>query len=274
MSLLTYTDARPWAKAIKTAVVTQKMPPWFADAKVGHFSNERKLSTEEIATLASWADNGAPEGDAKDRPPALSFPEGWNLKPDMIVDFTHMPISKEIALAAIAAGVRPVIGTSGYAASDVEELRAASGRAKIGCVFAPNFGIGAVLMMKFAADAAPHYRAVEIVEMHETGKKDAPSGTAMATARRLASAGTFERPPTALFKADGARGAEIEGIGIHSLRMPGVVAHQEVLFGGAGETLRITHDSTSRTSFMPGVLLAVRAAKGLTTFLDGLETVL
>ena len=99
MSLLTYTEARPWAKAIKAAVVTQKMPPWFADAKVGHFSNERKLSTEEIATLASWADNGAPEGDAKDKPAALSFPEGWNLKPDMIVEMPnefHVPASGAI----------------------------------------------------------------------------------------------------------------------------------------------------------------------------------
>src|SRR6202451_4378528 len=99
MSLLTYTEARPWAKAIKAAVVTQKMPPWFADAKVGHFSNERKLSTAEIATLASWADNGAPEGDAKDKPAALSFPEGWNLKPDMIVEMPnefHVPASGAI----------------------------------------------------------------------------------------------------------------------------------------------------------------------------------
>ena len=99
MSLLTYTEARPWAKAIKAAVVTQKMPPWFADPKVGHFSNERKLSTEEIATLASWADNGAPEGDAKDKPAALRFPEGWNLKPDMIVEMPnefHVPASGAI----------------------------------------------------------------------------------------------------------------------------------------------------------------------------------
>ena len=99
MSLLTYTDARPWAKAIKAAVVTQKMPPWFADAKVGHFANERKLSAEEIATLASWADNGAPEGDAKDKPAALSFPDGWNLKPDMIVEMPnefHVPATGAI----------------------------------------------------------------------------------------------------------------------------------------------------------------------------------
>jgi len=195
-------------------------------------------------------------------------------KPDVIVDFTHMPDSKRIALAAIAAGVRPVIGTSGYGAEDIQELRDACGRAKVGCVFAPNFGIGAVLMMKFAAEAAPFYRAVEIVEMHESGKKDAPSGTAMATARRLAAAGTFDRSPTTLFKAPGARGAETEGIGIHSLRLPGVVAHQEVIFGGEGETLRIVHDSSARTSFIAGVLTAVRAARNLNHFIEGLEQLL
>src|SRR6266851_1774635 len=94
MSLLTYADARPWAKAMKAAVATQKMPPWFADPKVGHFSNERKLTAEQIATLASWADNGAPEGDAKDRPAPRQFVEGWNLKPDMIVEMPtdfHIP---------------------------------------------------------------------------------------------------------------------------------------------------------------------------------------
>lgn len=194
--------------------------------------------------------------------------------PDVIVDFSRMPDSKAIALAAIGLGVRPVIGTSGYTAADIAELRAACERTKTGCVFAPNFGIGAVLMMRFAEDAARHYQTVEIVEMHESGKKDAPSGTAMATARRLAAAGRFGRDATKNVVAEGARGAEMNGIGIHSLRLPGVVAHQEVIFGGSGETLRITHESTSRESFMNGVLIAVRKAKGLTSFVDGLETLL
>ena len=210
-------------------------------------------------------------GDREYDDPAHLFAQA---KPDILVDFTHFPDSKTIALAAIEAGVRPVIGTSGYGADDVEVLRGASEKAAVGCVFAPNFGIGAVLMMKFAAEAARHYRAAEIIELHETGKKDAPSGTAVATARRMAGAGTFARPATALIKADGARGADMHGIGIHSLRLPGVVAHQEVLFGGDGETLRIIHDSTSRASFMAGMLLAVRAAKDLTRFVDGLESLL
>lgn len=201
-------------------------------------------------------------------------------RPEVLVDFTHFPDSKKIALACIESGVRPVIGTSGYVVDDVDDLRAACERETIGCIFVPNFGIGAVLMMKYAADAARHYDAVEIIEMHEAGKKDAPSGTSTATARRLAaarsaaSAGPFRRAKTALMKMDGARGAEVDGIGIHSLRLPGVVTHQEVLFGGDGETLRITHDSTSRSSFMPGMFVAIRAARDLTTFVDGLESLL
>lgn len=201
-------------------------------------------------------------------------------RPEVLVDFTHFPDSKKIALACIESGVRPVIGTSGYVVDDVDDLRAACERETIGCIFVPNFGIGAVLMMKYAADAARHYDAVEIIEMHEAGKKDAPSGTSTATARRLAaarsaaSAGPFRRAKTALMKMDGARGAEVDGIGIHSLRLPGVVTHQEVLFGGDGETLRITHDSTSRSSFMPGMFVAIRAARELTTFVDGLESLL
>lgn len=195
-------------------------------------------------------------------------------RPDVLVDFTLYPGSKEIALGAIERGVRPVIGTSGYAETDLAELRAACERRRVGAVLAANFAVGAVLMLKFAEAAARHYRVVEIVEMHEAGKKDAPSGTAMATARRLARAGTFERPPTAALKAEGARGASLNGVGVHSLRVPGVVAHQEVLFGGDGETLRIVHDSTSRASFMPGVLLAVRAAAGLQKFVEGLEELL
>lgn len=201
-------------------------------------------------------------------------------RPEVLVDFTHFPDSKKIALACIESGVRPVIGTSGYVVDDVDDLRAACERETIGCIFVPNFGIGAVLMMKYAADAARHYDAVEIIEMHEAGKKDAPSGTSTATARRLAaarsaaSAGPFRRAKTALMKMEGARGAEVDGIGIHSLRLPGVVTHQEVLFGGDGETLRITHDSTSRSSFMPGMFVAIRAARDLTTFVDGLESLL
>jgi len=197
-----------------------------------------------------------------------------NTRPDVLVDFSVFPASKGISIDAIGRGVRPVIGASGYGAGDVQELRAAVTRSGIGCVFAPNFAIGAVLMMKFSVEAARHFGAVEIVEMHESGKKDAPSGTAMATARAIRGVRAFERAPTASVIAQGARGADVGGVGVHSLRMPGVVTHQEVRFGGDGEQLTIMHDSSSRSSFMPGVLLAVRAAKGLTRFVDGLGELL
>jgi len=168
--------------------------------------------------------------------------------------------------------VRVVIGTSGYGEDDLAEVRSAVERTGIGAIFAPNCALGAVLMMKFATLAAPHFDAVEIVETHESGKKDAPSGTAMATARRLASTGAFARAETKVVKAAGARGADVGGIGVHSLRLPGMVAQQEVLLGGHGEILSIRHHSLSRQSFMPGVLLAVRAAEKLDRFVDGLES--
>jgi 4-hydroxy-tetrahydrodipicolinate reductase len=240
-----------------------------AHGKMGRVTIDALRAADDMTYVGGLVRGAADDGEFSDFAQLEA-----RAKPDVIVDFTHMPYSKIVALGAIAAGVRPVIGTSGYGSDDIDELRSACTRTMTGCIFAPNFGIGAVLMMKFAAEAARQYRTVEIVEMHESGKKDAPSGTAMATARRLAAAGSFSRPPTAMFKAEGARGAELKGIGIHSLRLPGVVAHQEVVFGADGETLRIIHDSTSRTSFMPGVLLAVRAAKDLTTFVDGLEQLL
>ena len=194
--------------------------------------------------------------------------------PDVIVDFSLFPDSKRIVLESLERGVRAVIGTSGYGPDDLADVRSAVERTGIGAIFAPNFSIGAVLMMRFAAEAAPHFDAVEIVETHESGKKDAPSGTAMATARRIAATGAFTRAETKAIKAAGARGAEIEGVGVHSIRLPGIVALQEVQLGGHGETLSIRHHSLSRSSFMPGVLLAVRAAKDLTRFVEGLEQLL
>src|SRR5215472_116807 len=241
-----------------------------------------KMGTTAIAALKAVSDISYVGGLVRSAPNADlgEFADLEDLlasaRPEVLVDFTHFPDSKKIALACIASGVRPVIGTSGYVTDDVDDLRAACERETIGCVFVPNFAVGAVLMMKYAADAARHYGAVEIVEMHEAGKKDAPSGTATATPRRLAAARAagpgrpFQRAATSMMKLEGARGAELDGIGIHSLRLPGVVTHQEVLFGGAGETLRITHDSTSRSSFMPGMFVAIRAARELTTFVDGL----
>ena len=192
-------------------------------------------------------------------------------KPEVLVDFTAFPDSKAIALQAISLGIRPVIGTSGYKTSDLDDVREASQRAKIGAVYAPNFSIGAVLMMQFAKAAAPYFSHAEIIETHHTGKKDAPSGTALATAQLIAAAGRMTREPSDFVKAQGARGAELGGVGIHSLRMPGVVGNQEVRFANDDETLVITHVTSTRSAFVAGVLRAVRAARSLDRFVEGLE---
>jgi len=170
---------------------------------------------------------------------------------DVVVDFTQPDQATANALECLNAGVHVVIGTSGF---DLEPLRDAKGA---NVFFAPNFAIGAVLMMRFAADAAKHMPKAEIIELHHDRKLDAPSGTAARTAQLMAAATGGEEPP------------------IHSVRLPGLVAHQEVILGGLGETLTIRHDSLDREGFMPGVLLAIRRVGGLTESpLVGLEHLL
>jgi 4-hydroxy-tetrahydrodipicolinate reductase len=159
---------------------------------------------------------------------------------DVVVDFTRPDTALENALACVEAGVHVVIGTTGF---DIEPLRGASGA---NVFFAPNFAIGAVLMMRFAAEAARHMARAEIVELHHDRKLDKPSGTAARTAQMMAEASGNAAPP------------------IHSVRLPGLVAHQEVLLGDVGQTLTIRHDSIDRVGFMPGVLLAVRKVAALT----------
>ncbi|HEV2879296.1 MAG TPA: 4-hydroxy-tetrahydrodipicolinate reductase [Candidatus Eremiobacteraceae bacterium] len=192
-------------------------------------------------------------------------------KPDVLVDFTVFPDSKTIALKAISLGIRPVIGTSGYKAADIEELREASQHAKIGAIYAANFSIGAMLMMQFAQAAAPYFSHAEIIETHHTGKKDSPSGTALATAQRIAEAGRMQRAPSEIVKAQGARGAEVGGVGIHSIRTPGVVGVHEVRLSNDDEQLTITHSTSTRSAFVAGVLRAVRAAPALDHLVEGLE---
>lgn len=194
--------------------------------------------------------------------------------PQVIVDFTAMPASLEIALAAVRNGVRPVIGTSGYGRADLSRLRAECKRAEVGGVYAPNFALGAVLMMRFAEIAAKHFATADIIEMHDSAKKDAPSGTAMATAQRVGAAGRFHRHSAATQGAECAQGATVSGVGVHSLRLRGVIAHQEILFGGDAETLSIRHDTYSRASFMGGMLVAVRAAPKLARLVEGIEELL
>jgi 4-hydroxy-tetrahydrodipicolinate reductase len=199
-----------------------------------------------------------------------------DLRPDVMVDFTHPKVVEGNLRVALARGVDCVVGTTGLTQQQLSELvtLATPGTTLF---FAPNFAIGAVLMMDFAARAARFMPHVEIIELHHDQKADAPSGTALRTAQ-LVSAARAEAPATPgtdteLPGMDGARGAIVGGVHVHSVRLPGLVAHQEVLFGGQGQTLSIRHDTIDRTSFMPGVVLAVRevgARLGLIVGLDQL----
>jgi 4-hydroxy-tetrahydrodipicolinate reductase len=194
---------------------------------------------------------------------------------DVVVDFTLIEAARENLRWCAANGVHAVIGTSGFVPSDIEEFRELFDAANANAVIVPNFAIGAVLMTRFAELAAPFFETAEIIELHHDSKIDAPSGTAVATAERMAAAsGTWSPDPTTKYTVEGARGAHGPGdIHIHSVRLRGLVAHQEVLLGTTGQSLTIRHDSYDRSSFMPGVLLAVRAVgtrPGLTVGLDTL----
>jgi 4-hydroxy-tetrahydrodipicolinate reductase len=195
---------------------------------------------------------------------------------DVMVDFTAPDAAFDNAQAAIAAGVAPVVGTTGMSAEQVDELRHHAERAEVGGAVIPNFAIGAVLMMRLAEIAAPYFEAAEVVEAHHATKLDAPSGTALATARRLAAARdnrfAYSRPEKVTL--DGTRGGEEGGVGVHSLRLPGLVADQEVVFGALGQTLTIAHRTTSREAFIPGVFATVRAVVENRRFYHSLDEVL
>jgi 4-hydroxy-tetrahydrodipicolinate reductase len=196
--------------------------------------------------------------------------------PRVVVDFTHPDAVLDNLRWLVAHDVHAVVGTSGFDEAKlaaVRELLAA--KPEIGVLVAPNFAIGAVLTMKFAEIAARYYESAEIIELHHPRKVDAPSGTAAHTARLVAAArrdaGLGAAPDATTQELAGARGAKVEDVPVHSVRLAGLVAHQEVLFGTDGETLTIRHDSLDRTSFMPGVLLGVRSVvdrPGLTVGLD------
>jgi 4-hydroxy-tetrahydrodipicolinate reductase len=196
----------------------------------------------------------------------------------VLVDFTTPDVVMDNLHWAVDQGINMVVGTTGFTEQRLERVRSwLHHKPNVGVIVAPNFGIGAVLMMQFAQRAARYFESVEIVEMHHPRKLDAPSGTAQHTARLIAAArAAAQRPPmpdATKEEQAGARGTDVEGVRIHSLRAAGLVAHQEVLFGTEGETLTIRHDSLDRASFMPGVLLAVREVlqrPGLTVGIDEL----
>ena len=193
-----------------------------------------------------------------------------------VVDFTTAAVAFENTRKILEAGVHPVVGTSGLLAEQVAELQQLAEDKGIGGLIAPNFAIGAVLLMKYAQDAAKYLPDVEVIELHHNRKADAPSGTAVKTAQLIAEA--RKEIPKALVEEkelfEGARGSKVHGVRVHSLRLPGLVAHQEVIFGGTGETLTIRHDSIHRESFMPGVCLACRKVIGTQQLFYGLEHLL
>lgn len=193
----------------------------------------------------------------------------------VMVDFTTPDAVMRTLQSCIGNGIHCVVGTTGFDEARLDRVRAWCAQSpSVGVLIAPNFGIGAVLMMRFAEMAAPYFESAEIIEMHHPDKVDAPSGTSQHTARLMAAAraGRPAQPDATAHALDGARGAPVDGIPVHSVRARGLVARQEVLLGGPGETLTIRHDSLDRTSFMPGVLLGVRRVAdhpGLTLGLDG-----
>lgn len=192
------------------------------------------------------------------------------------VDFTHPDVVMDNLRFCVDAGIHAAVGTSGFSPERQETLSGwLAGKPDVGVLIAPNFALGAVLMMRFAELASRYYDTAEIIELHHNKKVDAPSGTAAHTAQVIskarAEAGLGAMPDATTSAADGARGASISDVPVHSVRLAGLVAHQEVLFGAEGETLTIRHDSLQRSSFMPGVLLGVREVvnrPGLTVGLD------
>ena len=197
-------------------------------------------------------------------------------KAKVVIDFTHPEAAFPNAQAIVNAGAHPVIGTTGFKEEEIAQLQAMCREKKLGGLIAPNFAIGAVLMMRFSAEAAKYLPHVEIIELHHDGKAEAPSGTAIKTAQLIA-----ESRPTApgakvaeTELSPGARGTKGYPVPIHSVRLPGHVAHQETILGGLGESLRLRHDSISRECFMPGVMLAVKRVVELEELYYGLEHLL
>ena len=200
------------------------------------------------------------------------------LAPDVVVDFTAPAAAEANVRTALGAGVHCVLGTTGLSEEKLAEIyeQAATGGAHL--FHAPNFTTGAVLMMLFSQQAAKYFPDAEVIELHHDGKKDAPSGTAVRTARMIAAAkreaSTAPGKETELAGCEGARGANVQGVPVHSVRTAGYVAHQEVIFGSPGQTLTIRHDSIDRGSYMPGVLMAVRAVGDIDGVLVGLENIM
>lgn len=195
---------------------------------------------------------------------------------DVVIDFTVAQALLNNMPSVIKAGINMVIGTTGLTKEEIEQIDVLAKEAKVGAFMTANFAIGAVLMMKFAEEAAKYMPNVEIIELHHDQKVDAPSGTALTTLAKIAQARVaFKQGAEHEYeKIPGSRGGEYEGMHVHSVRLPGYVAHQEVIFGGLGQTLTIRHDSISRTSFIPGIKLAVKKVRSWVGLVQDLENIL
>jgi 4-hydroxy-tetrahydrodipicolinate reductase len=194
---------------------------------------------------------------------------------DVVVEFTVPDVVMGNLQTWRDLGIHAVVGTSGFDADRIAQVKDQWGSGPPNCLIVPNFSIGAVTAMRLAETAAPFFDAAEVIEMHHDRKADAPSGTATATAERIAAAADQHRDVESEELVDGARGADVSGVPVHAVRLPGVIADQIVVFGGMGETLTIRHTTTDRTAFMPGVLAAVRGVAGLAEPVSvGLESVL
>ncbi|MFQ5925207.1 MAG: 4-hydroxy-tetrahydrodipicolinate reductase [Dehalococcoidia bacterium] len=194
----------------------------------------------------------------------------------VLVDFTIREATMPAVRLATKQGVNIVIGTTGLSAEDIGEIERQCREGDVGAIVAPNFSLGAVLMIHLAKLAARYFDYAEVIEKHHEGKADAPSGTALATARAMVEARgkPFYYPPLEKESLAGTRGGQMEGVGMHSVRLPGLLAHQEVILGALGQTLTIRHDSISRESFMPGVIMAIKRVVGVKGLIYGLETLL
>ncbi len=208
--------------------------------------------------------------------PMLAF-AAQERQPGVMVDFTHPSQVYDTIRSAIAYGIRPVVGTTGLSSAQIQNLAEFADKASTGCLIIPNFSIGMVLLQQAAIQASQYFDHVEIIELHHNQKADAPSGTAIQTAQMLAEMGKTYNSAVVeeTEKLPGARGSKAEeGIRIHSIRLPGLIAHQEVIFGAAGQVYTLRHDTSDRACYMPGVLLAIRQVLQLKSLVYGLEKIL
>jgi 4-hydroxy-tetrahydrodipicolinate reductase len=257
-----------------------------ATGRMGQAVCRALLATDDLELVAAVARSTGVGHDLRELVPEApaDLPVGESLSDlvaadaEVVVDFSRPEATMEAIEGLLPDGVHLVSGTTGLPTAALDQLAALAGKADHGnAVWAPNFALGAVLATHFATIAARWYPAAEVIELHHQGKVDAPSGTAIRTANAIAAARGGQEPgavPAAKESVAGVRGGEVGGVRIHSVRLPGLVAHQEVLFGGQGEVLTVRHDSLDRSSFMPGVLLAVREVTTRTGLTVGLEPLL